>query len=126
MPFIRIGKCLNCGISHDWLFEGMSLKELRTVKQLTGMRTLEFAEGCEALDPDAVTAMIYILHERDSIHIRFDDIDVDLKDFDMESTEGEIKEQEDLEKRMQAEAEKAQSPKVTSSGPKSAADSKRK
>lgn len=117
MPFIRVKKCMNCGISHEWLFDGMTLQELRIVKRLTGMRAGEFSEAADEMDPDAIAAMIYILHHRDKISVDYEAVDLDFKDFETEFTEAELKEIEELEARMGKAAEDAQAPKVTLTAP---------
>lgn len=104
MPVITIKQCLNCStvnnpVSHQWLFEGMRLKELRAIKTLTGLSSMAFAEASEEGDPEALAAMLYILHKRDKITVDFEEIDLDLNDFDMKETEQEKKD------RLKAEAE---------------------
>lgn len=96
MPFIKVKKCLNCGVSHEWLFEGMTLKELRDIKRLTGMRTKDFAMAGDEGDPEALAALVYILHKREKIVMPFDDVDLDFNDFEMEPTEEEAKALADL------------------------------
>lgn len=123
MPIVRVKNCLNCGISHEWVFTGMTLKELRLIKQFTGFRANEFAEASGAGDPDAVAAMLYVLHLKDGIKVPYEDIDLDFHDFEMEPTEEEVAELEKLEKEAQSAAEAAQAPKVTQSGPKTKAAS---
>jgi hypothetical protein len=127
MPVVKIKGCLTCHIAHEWLFEGATLKELRLIKQLTGMNVKQFAEMGDDLDPEAIAALIYILHTRDNIKIPFDDIDLDFNDFEMEPTEEEAREIEELEKKMQ-EAAEGNDPKVVpiTSGRKEKAGSKHK
>lgn len=107
MPFVKIKKCLTCKIPHEWWFEGPTLKELRMIKKLTGMTGMDYATAADTGDPDAVSALIYILHKRDKIEVPWDDIDLDFNDFEMEETEAEIAEREELEK---ANAGKEESP----------------
>jgi hypothetical protein len=98
MPVIKIKECLNCGTDHEWLFSGATLKELRSIKQLTGMNAAAFAEAGDEGDPDALAALLYVLHKREKIVIPFDDIDLDLSNFKMDATEeelAEIKKQEE-------------------------------
>ena|SRR5690349_9078787 len=123
MPLITIKDCLNCDIDHEWLFETMTLKELRLVKKLTGMGQKAFAEAGDEGDPDALTALIYVLHMRDRIKIPFDDVDLDFTKFTMEPTEQELKEAEAA--MAELEDEEAD-PKETESGPTKKAASKRK
>ena len=120
MPLVTIRNCLNCKIDHEWLFEAMSLKELRTIKKLTGMGQKAFAEAGDEGDPEALAALIYVLHMRDKIKLPFDDVDLDFTKFTMEATEQEIKEAE------LALAEQDEDPKESESGPTKKAASKRK
>jgi hypothetical protein len=92
MPLVTIRECLNCDIDHEWLFESMTLKELRVIKKLTGMGQKAFAEAGDEGDPEALAALIYVLHNRDKIKIPFDDVDLDFTKFTMEPTEQELKE----------------------------------
>jgi hypothetical protein len=92
MPLVTIRECLNCEIDHEWLFESMTLKELRVIKKLTGMGQRAFAEAGDEGDPEALAALIYVLHKRDRINIPFDDVDLDFTKFTMEPTEQELKE----------------------------------
>jgi hypothetical protein len=105
MPVIKIDKCLNCGVKHEWLFSGMTLRELRELKKLTGMTANQFATAGDDGDPEALAALVWILHKRDKITVGFDDVDLDFNDFSMEPTEQEKKEIEELEQRMQRAAE---------------------
>lgn len=125
MPVITIEKCLTCGVSHKWVFESMRLKELRDVKKLTGMTVKEFAEKSDDADPDAITALVWVLHKRDKISVQFDDIDLDFSDFSMEPTEEEQRQIDELEKQMAAaELDGRESPKEATieNGPNNAAD----
>jgi hypothetical protein len=70
----------------------MTLKELRVIKKLTGMGQKAFAEAGDEGDPEALAALIYVLHKRDKILIPFDDVDLDFTKFTMEPTEQELKE----------------------------------
>lgn len=92
MPLVEIKDCLNCQIDHEWLFESMTLKELRVIKKLTGMGQKAFAEAGDEGDPEALAALLYVLHKRDKINIPFADVDLDLTKFKMEPTEQELKE----------------------------------
>jgi len=89
VPIAHIAKCLNCGIKHEWLFESLTLQELRIMKKLTGMTQKDFREASNEDDPEALAFLLYILHRRDKINIAFEDIDLDFNDFDMELTEAE-------------------------------------
>lgn len=96
MPLITVKNCENCHIDHEWLFDGAKLKELRVIKKLTGMSQRAFAEAGDEGDPEALAALIYILHKRDKITIPFEDIDLDFQNFSMEATEQELAEAEEL------------------------------
>lgn len=109
MPIVKIDNCLTCHIKHEWLFDSLTLKELRVIKQLTGMTQTEMSEAGSNDDPEALAVLLYVLHLRDKIKIPFEDVDLDFKDFSMELTEDEQKEAD----RLEAEAERA-----GSSGPK--------
>lgn len=123
MPVIRIKKCLLCGVKHEWMFDGATLKELRVIKQLTGMNARQFAESGDDLDPDAIAALLVILHQRDKINASLDDVDIDFNDFAMDPTEDEKKAIEELEAQMQKAAESENGPKASliSNGKKSKA-----
>jgi hypothetical protein len=102
--FIRIKNCKNCDMPHEWDFDSPGLKELRTIKELTGLNGMSFADQMASSDPDALTALLYILHKRLNITVQFDDVDLDFSDFEMEETEEEKKLREEAEK---ADAKKA-------------------
>lgn len=116
MPTITIKKCLTCDIAHEWLFSGATLKELRMIKQLTGMNAAEFGTAGDDGDPDALAALLYVLHKREKITVPFEDIDVDFADFQMEATDEELAAMAELEEKMKAAADKVQAPKVQKSG----------
>lgn len=121
MPVIKIAKCVNCGIAHEWLFTGPTLKELREIKQLTGMTATEFGAAGDTGDPDALTALVVILHKRDRINLPFDDADLDFTDFEMESTEDEKAAEAELPSRMKRAADEGAAPK-SRNGPRKKAD----
>jgi hypothetical protein len=113
MPIVKIKNCINCHMPHEWLFLGPKLKEMRTIKKLTGFTGMDFIEAADSLDPDAVTALLYILHQRDKITVPFDDIDIDFEDFDMIETEQEKKERLIMER----EQKKADTQQKSQNGP---------
>jgi hypothetical protein len=94
MPMIRVKECKTCHTDHEWLFDGFDLKEMRRIKKLTKMTIKAFAEAGDDGDPDALTAMLKILHERIGVEIPMDDINLDFKNFSMEPTEDELAEME--------------------------------
>lgn len=112
MPQITINDCKTCHIKHEWYFGGAGLQELRHVKRMTGMTGLEFQNAFQTMDPDALAALMVLLHKRDKIKVSIDDVDVDFDDFDLENTAEEQEEIEKLEAEMKARADEAQAPKV--------------
>lgn len=98
---VTVEKCVNCDTAHEWLFDAPSLKELRVIKKLTGMGQVAFAAAGDDGDPEALAALLYILHRRSKIDVPFDDIDLDFKGFDMRLTDEEQREADELEKRME-------------------------
>jgi hypothetical protein len=121
MPFINIKNCTNCGTPHEWLFEGPTLKELRLIKKITvceeypyGMTQNKFALASDDGDPEALAALIWILHKRDKIKVPFDDLDLDLtpKNFEMKLTDEEQKAVDEAEAAEKA-AKENEDPKET-------------
>jgi hypothetical protein len=110
MPIVKIAKCLNCNIGHEWFFDGLDLREMRLIKKLTGMRGKEFGEAGDAGDPDAIAALLVILHKRGGITLSYDDANLDLTDFDMQPTDDEAAAMAKAEK--QAAPDDALSPKA--------------
>lgn len=102
---ITIKDCLNCHVDHEWIFDGATLKELRLIKKLTGMGQTAFAAAGDEGDPDALAALLYILHLRSKITVPFDEIDLDFSRFDMSLTEQEQREMDEAEKRLAATAD---------------------
>lgn len=107
------------------MFDGATLKELRMVKQLTGMNARQFAEAGDDLDPDAIAALMVVLHKRDDITVALDDVDIDFSDFAMEPTEDEKKAIEEIEAKKAETADSDSGPKLSliSNGQKSKAGS---
>ena len=126
MPIINITRCVNCSgenspVAHEFIFEGLSLRELRDIKKITGMGQAAFAKAGDDGDPEALAALLWIMHKRYKILIPFDDIDLDFNDFEMVLT---AEEQEDYDK-AQAELEKGGNgtdPKLALSGTKAKAE----
>ena len=122
MPVIKIDKCLNCSgedspVAHEFLFDGLTLRELRDIKKITGMGQAAFAKAGDDGDPEALAALLWIMHKRYKILIPFDDIDLDFSHFEMVLT---AEEQEDYDK-AQAEfnaGQDGQDPKNLLSGTK--------
>jgi hypothetical protein len=99
LPIIKISKCSNCGIAHEWDFDAPTLKELRDIKKRTGLNGSEFIEASDSGDPEAVAALLFVLHKRSKITIPFEDVDLDFSTLSIEST------QEEIEAAKNAEAE---------------------
>lgn len=97
MPIVKISKCRNCDIPHEWLFESFTLKELRIMKKLTRLTQKTWAEAGAEEDPEAVAILLYLLHERDHIKIPFDDVDLDFADYEMIPTDEEQKRMDEAE-----------------------------
>ena len=122
MPILKIDQCLNCSgedspVNHEFLFDGLTLRELRDIKKITGMGQVAFAKAGDDGDPESLAALVWIMHKRYKILIPFDDIDLDFNHFEMVLT---AEEQEDYDK---AEAEAAKGgngtdPKLALSGTK--------
>jgi hypothetical protein len=89
MPVIKISKCENCGVKHEWVFDAPKLKELRTIQALTGMNGNDFLDATDSGDAEAMAALLYILHKRDKITIAFEDVDLDFATLTIEPTEEE-------------------------------------
>jgi len=109
MATITISKCVNCGIGHEWDFDVPTLKEMRQIKKLTGLAGQDFAQASEAMDPEAIAALLYVMHKRDKITIPFDDIDINFTDFHMTETEEEKKEREAMQAQGEADPTKTRS-----------------
>ena len=115
MPIVKINKCLNCDISHEWIFSSLRLKEYRVIKQLTGMTQADFRDAGDNDDPEALAVLLYLMHVRDDIKIPFDEIDLDFDDFSMGLTEAEQK-QKDIADAEAAKAARNAGPKKNKSG----------
>jgi hypothetical protein len=113
MPNITINDCLTCHVQHKWFFGGADLKELRTVKRMVGMNGVDFANAFKVMDPEALAALMVILHTRDKIKVSIDDVNIDFDDFDMEMTADEREQVKQLEAEMKAAADEAQAPKIS-------------
>jgi len=113
MPNITIKECMTCHVEHRWFFSGADLKELRSVKRMVGMNGVDFANAFQVMDPEALAALMVILHARDKIKVGIDDVNIDFDDFDMEMTDDEKRQVAELEAEMKAAADKAQAPKIS-------------
>lgn len=111
MPFIKVKDCLTCHVGHDWLFTGATLKELRAIKQATGLTLKGFAAAADDGDPDAIAALVWILHKREKINVAFDDVDIDFGDFEQVLTDEEKAAIEEAEREAREAEERGQHPK---------------
>ena len=101
---LLIKKCLNCGTAHEWEYDQPTLKELRFIKARTDLSGREFGEGLIANDPDAVTALMAILHQRSGVELRWEDVDLDFDDFEVIPDADEIEADGDQGKDAPAES----------------------
>jgi hypothetical protein len=108
MALITIKNCRNCSVAHEWEFDSPTLRELRSIKKLTGLNGVAFSEAAEQSDPEALAALLWVLHKRSGITVPFDDVDLDFGDFEMVETEAE---------RLAREAMEAQEKAVKGKGP---------
>lgn len=88
----------------EWEWTGApTLLEARLIKERAGLTIGAFIKGFEELDPDCVTAMLYVLHRRSGNPVNWDDIEcailgdpapgVPVLEFDVEDETGDVKEQ---------------------------------
>lgn len=94
MPLIKIKECVSegpCkGQTHEWAFTQPRLKELRVLQAKTGMTLQKFMDELNEMSAEAITALVDLLHRRDGIDLRWDDIDVDFDGFELTQTEEEL------------------------------------
>ncbi|HYS43631.1 MAG TPA: hypothetical protein VEM32_06585 [Geobacteraceae bacterium] len=83
------------------------------VKRLTGMNGLDFSNAFKVMDPDALAALMVILHARDKIKVSIDDVNIDFDDFGMEITPEEQDQVDRLEKEMKEAADRGMAPKAS-------------
>lgn len=91
MPIIRIKSCISkgpCnGQSHEWEFRKPLLSESRVILAKTGLKGSEqFLNAITEDDPEAWTALLDILHRRSGIGLRWEDIDLDIEEIDVQFT----------------------------------------
>lgn len=81
---IHIKDCPNCsGADHDWDYGAPTLKELRRIKAVTSLGLRDFGDGVVTADADALTALVDLLHRRDGVELRWDDIDLNFDGFEI-------------------------------------------
>lgn len=100
---ITIEKCLvpQCeGAAHRWEFERPTLREIERMEDVAGIDIDQFATGLtDVLQPGvsrlaikATLALADILHRRDGIRVPYEDIDIDIGDFDIHVDETDVEE----------------------------------
>lgn len=94
MPRFIIKKCLcppcNEG-AHDWEFRTLLLSEARIVQAKTGIKGNDaFGDAIAEEDPEAWTALIDIMHRRSGIAVRWEEIDCDMEQVDVQMTDEEM------------------------------------
>ncbi|MEU1596209.1 hypothetical protein ABZ468_25955 [Streptomyces sp. NPDC005708] len=81
---VKIARCRNCnGAQHNWIFDQPTLLELRRIKKLTGLSAVTMGDAIDEGDPDAMAALLDLLHRRQNIVIPWDEIDLDFDALDM-------------------------------------------
>ena len=63
------------GEVYDFDDTKLSVKEARTIKELTGLGISQWGEGIRDGDPDALVAMIYLAKKRSGEAVRWRDLD---------------------------------------------------
>lgn len=67
------------GTTQEWEWSGApTLGEARTIKERCKLTIAQFLEGFEQLDPDCITAMLYLLYRREGTPVAWDSIDCSL------------------------------------------------
>lgn len=95
---ITVKDCLNCNKDHEWEYEMPTLKEVRHIRARANFKNFtEFNDAMKDGDPDGMTALLDILHRRDGIELRWDDIDLDYDAIDFEQNEEEKAQAEQAE-----------------------------
>lgn len=99
MPLIKVAKCVNCdGKPHEWEFKIPSLKETREVIETKAGQTMaEFLDGMEVMNGSSFTALMFLLHKRIGVDLRWNEVDLDFEDLDMEDLPDEIEAAEQAE-----------------------------
>lgn len=110
MPLIRVKNCLNCdGASHEWVFTSPTLRETREVLETkAGQSVQEFLDGLDTMNGSTFTALMFLLHKRIGVVLKWQDVDLDFEAFDIEDTEEELAEAKAAEEAGKAEAETAE------------------
>lgn len=71
------------GTEYDFDTATLRVGEMRALKKASGMKIKDFTEGLADADPDALTALVWLAKRRAGEHIKFDDLDFELGDFDV-------------------------------------------
>lgn len=98
---ITIQRCLvpQCeGATHRWEFERPTLREIERMEDAAGIDIDQFATGLnDVLSPGvsrmaikATLALADILHRRDGVRVPYEDIDIDIGDFDIAVDESDL------------------------------------
>lgn len=100
MPLIKVAKCVNCGGKpHEWEFKMPSLRETREVIEVkAGITMREFMDGMETMNGSAFTALMFMLHKRIGVDLRWNEVDLDFEQLDMDDLPDEIAEAEEAGK----------------------------
>lgn len=71
------------GSTYDFDTATLRVGEMRALKKASGLKIKDFTEGLAESDPDALTALVWLAKRRCGEHIKFDDLDFDLSDFEI-------------------------------------------
>lgn len=109
MPLIKLKNCLNCdGASHEWVFKVPTLRETREVLETkAGQSMQEFLEGLDTMNGSTFTALLFLLHKRIGVDVRWNEVDLNFEDLDIEDTEEELAQAKAAEEAGKAEADTA-------------------
>ncbi|MGW9025925.1 hypothetical protein ACWGQ5_17315 [Streptomyces sp. NPDC055722] len=118
---VKIGRCKNCnGAPHERVFDQPTLLELRRIKKLTGLTANTMDQAINEADPDALAALLDLLHRRNNIILSWDEIDLDFNAFEMRP---DAEEQEAAAAQAENPAGKHAAPPTTPNGDPNAAAS---
>lgn len=66
----------------------VGMQEAIAVEQKTGLGLLELVTSLPSLSPTALVAVIWLLRKRDEPGLRFEDVDFNVEDIDIEEVPG--------------------------------------